>query len=128
MLTFEELLEKDNSFTIHHKNLQKLATEMYKVRNNISPPNIRNLFNEQTHKYSLRKEKIWENSNVHTVQWGIETITYVLRGTVKHADSLGNKGLLSDGDLQWMTAGSGIIHQEMLQEAQFQCTIGQKMV
>ena len=76
MLTFEELLEKDNSFTIHHKNLQKLATEMYKVRNNISPPNIRNLFNEQTHKYSLRKEKIWENSNVHTVQWGIETITY----------------------------------------------------
>ena len=44
---------------------------------------------------------------------GIETITYVLRGTVEHADSLGNKGLLSDGDLQWMTAGSGIIHQEM---------------
>ena len=59
---------------------------------------------------------------------GIETITYVLRGTVEHADSLGNKGLLSDGDLQWMTAGSGIIHQEILQEAQFQCTIGQKMV
>ena len=44
---------------------------------------------------------------------GIETITYVLKGTVEHADSLGNKGLLGDGDIQWMTAGSGIIHQEM---------------
>ena len=44
---------------------------------------------------------------------GIETITYVLKGNVEHADSLGNKGMLSDGDVQWMTAGSGIIHQEM---------------
>ena len=44
---------------------------------------------------------------------GIETITYVLKGTVTHADSLGNFGDLSDGDIQWMTAGSGIIHQEM---------------
>ena len=43
---------------------------------------------------------------------GIETITYVLKGTVAHADSLGNFGDLSDGDIQWMTAGSGIIHQE----------------
>ena len=44
---------------------------------------------------------------------GIETITYVLKGNVEHSDSLGNKGVLSDGDVQWMTAGSGIIHQEM---------------
>lgn len=44
---------------------------------------------------------------------GIETITYVLNGTVDHEDSLGNKGALTDGDLQWMTAGSGILHQEM---------------
>jgi quercetin 2,3-dioxygenase len=44
---------------------------------------------------------------------GIETITYVLSGTVEHGDSLGNKGVLSDGDVQWMTAGSGILHQEM---------------
>ncbi len=44
---------------------------------------------------------------------GIETITYVLSGTVEHADSLGNKGTLSDGAVQWMTAGSGILHQEM---------------
>lgn len=44
---------------------------------------------------------------------GIETITYVLAGTVEHGDSLGNQGLLKGGDVQWMTAGSGILHQEM---------------
>lgn len=44
---------------------------------------------------------------------GIETITYVLDGTVEHGDSLGNKGVIESGDVQWMTAGSGIIHQEM---------------
>jgi redox-sensitive bicupin YhaK (pirin superfamily) len=44
---------------------------------------------------------------------GIETITYVLAGTVEHADSLGNSGSIGPGDVQWMTAGSGIIHQEM---------------
>jgi redox-sensitive bicupin YhaK (pirin superfamily) len=44
---------------------------------------------------------------------GIETITYVLAGTVEHGDSLGNQGQLRGGDIQWMTAGSGIIHQEM---------------
>src|SRR5438552_11131736 len=44
---------------------------------------------------------------------GIETITYVLAGTVEHGDSLGNQGTLGAGDVQWMTAGSGILHQEM---------------
>ena len=44
---------------------------------------------------------------------GIETITYVLSGTVAHGDSLGNRGAIEAGDVQWMTAGSGIIHQEM---------------
>jgi quercetin 2,3-dioxygenase len=44
---------------------------------------------------------------------GIETITYMLIGTVEHGDSLGNKGMILSGDVQWMTAGSGIIHQEM---------------
>ncbi len=46
---------------------------------------------------------------------GIETITYVLAGTVEHGDSLGNRGVIGAGDIQWMTAGSGIIHQEMPQ-------------
>lgn len=44
---------------------------------------------------------------------GIETITYVLHGYVEHGDSMGNKGIIHSGDVQWMTAGSGIIHQEM---------------
>jgi redox-sensitive bicupin YhaK (pirin superfamily) len=44
---------------------------------------------------------------------GIETITYVLEGLVEHGDSMGNKGAIAAGDVQWMTAGSGIIHQEM---------------
>src|SRR5512140_1247578 len=44
---------------------------------------------------------------------GIETITYVWRGDVEHGDSLGNSGVIGAGDVQWMTAGSGIIHQEM---------------
>jgi quercetin 2,3-dioxygenase len=44
---------------------------------------------------------------------GIETITYMLDGSVEHSDSMGNKGIVSSGDVQWMTAGSGIIHQEM---------------
>jgi redox-sensitive bicupin YhaK (pirin superfamily) len=44
---------------------------------------------------------------------GIETITYVLAGSVAHGDSLGNRGNLGAGDIQWMTAGSGIMHQEM---------------
>jgi quercetin 2,3-dioxygenase len=44
---------------------------------------------------------------------GIETITYVIRGSVEHGDSLGNSGVIHSGDVQWMTAGRGIIHQEM---------------
>lgn len=44
---------------------------------------------------------------------GIETITYVVHGKVEHGDSMGNKGVIESGDVQWMTAGSGIIHQEM---------------
>jgi len=44
---------------------------------------------------------------------GIETITYVLGGDVEHGDSMGNRGSITAGDVQWMTAGSGVIHQEM---------------
>jgi len=46
---------------------------------------------------------------------GIETVTYLIEGDIEHGDSLGNKGSIKDGDCQWMTAGSGIIHQEMPQ-------------
>jgi redox-sensitive bicupin YhaK (pirin superfamily) len=47
---------------------------------------------------------------------GIETITYMLHGNIKHGDSLGNGGIINPGDVQWMTAGSGIIHEEMPQQ------------
>lgn len=46
---------------------------------------------------------------------GIETVTYMMRGEVEHGDSIGNTGVIRSGDIQWMTAGSGIIHQEMPQ-------------
>ncbi|HLD80530.1 MAG TPA: pirin family protein, partial [archaeon] len=49
---------------------------------------------------------------------GIETVTYVVNGEVDHADSLGNKGAITSGSAQWMTAGSGIIHQEMPQRVE----------
>ncbi|MBU0929018.1 MAG: pirin family protein [Spirochaetes bacterium] len=48
---------------------------------------------------------------------GIETVTYLLEGSVRHGDSLGSGGLIGPGDLQWMSAGSGIIHEEMPQES-----------
>lgn len=48
---------------------------------------------------------------------GIETVTYLLEGEIDHGDSLGNSGVIRDGECQWMTAGSGIIHQEMPQPA-----------
>jgi hypothetical protein len=48
---------------------------------------------------------------------GIETITYLIKGDIEHQDSLGNKGQIKNGDCQWMTAGSGIIHQEMPQKS-----------
>jgi redox-sensitive bicupin YhaK (pirin superfamily) len=49
---------------------------------------------------------------------GIETVTYMVSGEVEHCDSLGNKGVIGSGDVQWMTAGSGIIHQEMPQRSE----------
>ena len=55
---------------------------------------------------------------------GIETITYVLQGDVEHGDSLGNKGIISSGDVQWMTAGSGIVHQEMPKGDKNRCMMG----
>ena len=48
---------------------------------------------------------------------GIETVTYMLAGTVRHGDSMGNSGYIGPGDVQWMTAGSGIIHEEMPQSS-----------
>ena len=75
-LTFEELLRKDNSFTIHYRNLQKLATEMYKIEKNLSPSIMRTILPGQSIPYDLRKKNIFKSSNVHTVFYGTETISF----------------------------------------------------
>ena len=75
-LTFQELLDKDNSVTIHHRNLQRLATEMYKIKNHLSPLPMQELFTEKYNKYELRNKRSWETYNVRTVSYGTETIRY----------------------------------------------------
>ena len=75
-LTFQELLNLDNSFTIHHRNLQKLATEMFKIKNNISPTLIQELFPVNENHYDLRNKRCWETSNVRTTCYGTETLLF----------------------------------------------------
>ena len=75
-LTFEELLRKDNSFTIHHRNLQKLATEMYKIKNDLSPTLMKFIFPDRAISYNLRNMNPFQVTNVRTVYYGTETISY----------------------------------------------------
>ena len=75
-LTFEELLQKDRSFTIHHRNLQKLAMEMYKIKNNYSPVMMKSIFPESTNRYNLRCNNPFQSDNVHSVHNGTETLSY----------------------------------------------------
>ena len=70
-MTFEQLLEKDGTVTIHHRNLQKLAVEMYKVKNNLGPKAMQELF-----KPSIRGRNEWILPEVRTVNRGLETIRY----------------------------------------------------
>ena len=75
-LSFEELLRKDKSFTIHHRNLQKLATEMYKVYNDLSPSLVKSIFPEKKVPYNLRNKNPFKSTNVRTVFHGTETIRF----------------------------------------------------
>ena len=75
-LTFEELLHKDNSMTIHHRNIHKLAIEMYKVKNNISPKPFADIFENNMIPYDLRNKRHWEGGNVRTVLYGTETVRF----------------------------------------------------
>lgn len=75
-LSFKNLLHKDNSFTIHHRNLQKLATEMYKAYNDLSPSQIKSIFPEKQVPYNLRNKNPFKSTNVSTVSYGTETIRF----------------------------------------------------
>ena len=75
-LTFQDLLELDNSVTVHQKNLQKLATEMYKANNNLSPLSMQDLFNSQVTTHDLRNKRYWDIPKTRTVCQGIESVRY----------------------------------------------------
>ena len=75
-LSFKELLALDHSFTIHERNVQHLATEMYKIKNNLAPTFMKELFPLSTNIYNLRNKPQFKTSNVHTVSHGTETISF----------------------------------------------------
>ena len=75
-LTFDELLRKDGSFTIHHRNLQKLATEIYKIHNNLSPSLMITVFPDRSMPYNLRNIIPFQSTNVSTVSYGTETLFF----------------------------------------------------
>ena len=75
-LTFEELLEKDGTVTIHDRNLRRLAIEMFKIKKHLSPPPVLELFKERTLNYQLRNERSWELPRAKTVNFGKESLRY----------------------------------------------------
>ena len=75
-LSFQQLLDKDKSVTIHHRNLQKLATEMYKLKNSLPPSLLKDILPECDNSYDLRSENPFLTYNVRTVLYGTETIAF----------------------------------------------------
>ena len=75
--TFSQLLEKDSSVSIHIRNLQVLATEIFKARNNLSPPILQNIFRTSEPTYSLRRDTIFESRRIQTQRYGIKSLTYL---------------------------------------------------
>ena len=75
--TFAQLLEKDSSVSIHIRNLQILATEILKARNNLSPSIVQNIFRTIEPAYSLRRDTIFESHRIQTQRYGIESLTYL---------------------------------------------------
>ena len=75
MSTFQELLNKDNSVSIHHRNLQVLATEIFKIHKGLSPENLRETFVSKTSSYNLRRNDTFENPKVHSVHHGTESLS-----------------------------------------------------
>ena len=74
--SYSDLLVKSESYTIHERNLQKVVTLMYKVKNNLSPKIVSNIFSKFSAPYVFRNEKVWETGNVRTTLYGTETISY----------------------------------------------------
>ena len=74
--SFEQLLKKDNSFTIHERNLQRLATEIYKVKNDLAPTFLKEIFTDSVNSRELRKQPLLQMKNVKSVYNGTETISY----------------------------------------------------
>ena len=75
--SFYEPLQNGNCLTIHHRNIQKLALEMYKVKDRIAPKIIHELFNEANVPYDLRQDVSFSSYNVKTVLYGTETLSYL---------------------------------------------------
>ena len=93
--SFEELLLKDNSFTIHEINLQRLATEMFKIKNNLTPDFMKNVFPQSKVDINLRHKPTFVTSNVKSVYNGTETISFrgpqiwsIIPENIKNAQSL----------------------------------------
>ena len=94
-LSFHEMLEIDKSFSIHDRNLQKLATEMFKVKNNLSPSFMKSIFILNECKYDLRKNPGFTGKNIRTTAYGSETISYrgpqtwdIVPNEIKNSSSL----------------------------------------
>ena len=75
--TFAQLLEKDSSVSIHIRNLQFLATKIFKARNNLSPPIVQNIFRTTEPAYSLRRDTIFESRRTQTQRYDFESLTYL---------------------------------------------------
>ena len=75
--SFQSLLEKDNSVSIHNRNLQSLATEMYKVKNQLSPKIMTDVFRLREISYNLRNNTDFMSKNVHSVRYGTESLSYL---------------------------------------------------
>ena len=75
LLSFSDLLRKDDSFTIHERNLQKLAIEMFKIKNGLSPLPMQNLFTVKDYQHDLRSKRAWESHLIRTVKYGNETFS-----------------------------------------------------